>query len=52
MILDLIMMNFLHLLHLFIILLIFVNDVLAYGYIGHEITAAIAQRFLTPKNDR
>lgn len=42
-------MKFSHLLHLFIISFLFVNDVLAFGHIGHEITAAIAQRFLTPK---
>ena len=38
-----------HLLHLFIISFLFVNNVLSYGYIGHEITATIAQKFLTPK---
>ncbi|RIA90583.1 S1/P1 nuclease [Glomus cerebriforme] len=35
--------------HLFIILFLFVNHVSSYGYVGHEITASIAQRFLTPK---
>ncbi|CAI2164902.1 20191_t:CDS:2 [Funneliformis geosporum] len=38
-----------YLLHLFVISLLFINHVLAYGYVGHEITAVIAQRFLTPE---
>ncbi|CAG8566108.1 14343_t:CDS:2 [Funneliformis mosseae] len=38
-----------YLLHLFVISLLFINNVLAYGYVGHEITAVIAQRFLTPE---
>ncbi|CAB4396967.1 unnamed protein product [Rhizophagus irregularis] len=35
--------------YLFIILLLFINNVLSYGYVGHQITASIAQRFLLPK---
>lgn len=35
--------------YLFIILLLFINNVLSYGYVGHQITASIAQKFLLPK---
>ena len=38
-----------YLLHLFVISFLFIHNVLAYGYVGHQITTAIAQRFLTPK---
>ncbi|GBB95156.1 hypothetical protein RclHR1_02490011 [Rhizophagus clarus] len=33
----------------FIILFLFINNVLSYGYVGHQITASIAQKFLLPK---
>ncbi|CAG8598236.1 3054_t:CDS:2 [Ambispora leptoticha] len=36
----------------FLIIFISANGVLSYGWVGHQITAAIAQRFLSPRAQR